>query len=338
MANTNCEACNELRTEVPELIVNGFDDDMCASLKNDTGLKTSSGNNDCTDFDTMNDCLIGNMETEIDDYDSCTWKDFMKKYISNDWTMFKGLICAICGIWQNIHDLWTTVRSFRLSKSGSTISLTSNLGSHGSVNDDDTTYELTKDGNTITLTGSDGTTNSVTDDDTTYTMALDDHTLTLTSSDGDEQSVTIPDSGGGGGSGVSYGLSINDHTITLEGSDGSRDSVTVPDENTRYQFHTKTYTLTNVSVVAGDTAVIDVSTPQPSGYTDTLYPMAVAGWTWEGTFASYLVTRYIQLVDRSGSPKVRVAVRNIASAASDGSHDADVTLYVEVFWYGGWTS
>lgn len=106
MAEVNCSACEELRQEVPLLLCNGFDDNMCASLKNDTGLSASSGHNDCTDLNNMNDCLVGNLEAEVNAYEVCDWKEFIKTLIPNIWTMFKGIICAICGIWTNIHNLW----------------------------------------------------------------------------------------------------------------------------------------------------------------------------------------------------------------------------------------
>lgn len=106
MANISCGACEDLRQEAPGLIVNGFDETMCASLKNDTGLSPSSGNNDCTDLNNLNDCLVGNMATEVESYDVCDWKDFMKQFIPNVWTTLKGIVCAICGIWTNIHSLW----------------------------------------------------------------------------------------------------------------------------------------------------------------------------------------------------------------------------------------
>ncbi len=111
MANRNCEACEDLRQDAPELIVNGFDSTMCASLKNDTGLKPSAGHNDCTDLDKMNDCFVGNMADEIEDYDVCDWKTFMQRFIPNLWTTLKAMICAICGIWSNIHSLWTNVNN-----------------------------------------------------------------------------------------------------------------------------------------------------------------------------------------------------------------------------------
>lgn len=110
MADFNCNACADLREDAPNLIVNGLGDAECTSLKNNTGLNPSSGNDDCTDLENMNDCLIGNMETEIDAYDVCEWKDYMKLFVNNVWTVFKGVICAICGIWTNIKNIWTAIR------------------------------------------------------------------------------------------------------------------------------------------------------------------------------------------------------------------------------------
>ena len=109
MANYNCEACEDLRQTDPNMIVNGFGDEECASLQNDTGLVPSSGHNDCEDLNNLNDCLVGNMETEVEAYDVCDWKTFMKQFIPNVWTTIKGIICAICGIWTNIHNLWDKI-------------------------------------------------------------------------------------------------------------------------------------------------------------------------------------------------------------------------------------
>lgn len=105
MANKNCQACAELQTDAPGLIVNGMTETECTSLANDTGLNPASGNNDCTDLNNMNDCLIGNMVDEIDAYDVCDWKEYTKNFVDNVWTVFKGVICAICGLWTNIHNI-----------------------------------------------------------------------------------------------------------------------------------------------------------------------------------------------------------------------------------------
>lgn len=105
MAERNCSACQELMNDAPNLIVNGLGSTEVTSLKNNTGLNPSSGNDDCTDLNNMNDCLIGNLESEVDSYDVCEWKDFTKNYVNNAWTVFKGVISAVCGLWTNVQRL-----------------------------------------------------------------------------------------------------------------------------------------------------------------------------------------------------------------------------------------
>lgn len=106
MASKNCAACDDLRQDAPLFVINGLGDTECTSLQNDTGLNPSSGNDDFTDLTNMNDCLVGNMAEEIDSYSSCDWKDYEKRFVPNVWTVFKGIICSIKGIWTNIYNLW----------------------------------------------------------------------------------------------------------------------------------------------------------------------------------------------------------------------------------------
>ena len=110
MANINCDACESLRQDAPLFVINGLGDDECQSLQNDTGLSTDNENNDFIDLNNMNDCMVGNMATEISAYDVCDWKAFMKKFIPNLWTVLKGIICAIAGLWTNVHTLWCWVQ------------------------------------------------------------------------------------------------------------------------------------------------------------------------------------------------------------------------------------
>lgn len=105
MIDYNCESCDELRQTAPNFVVNGITDTECASLGNNTGLNPSSGNDDCEDLNNMNDCLVKNMETEINSYTVCNWKDYMKALVNNLWTMFKGIICAICGLWNALDNI-----------------------------------------------------------------------------------------------------------------------------------------------------------------------------------------------------------------------------------------
>lgn len=107
---TNCSACNDLRENAADFLVNGVTDTACTSLKNDTGFNPSSDTTDCDDLNDANDCLIGNMTDEIEAYDICDWKTFMKKYIPNTYNVIKSIICAVCGLWSNVHSIWNSVK------------------------------------------------------------------------------------------------------------------------------------------------------------------------------------------------------------------------------------
>lgn len=105
----NCSACNKLQEDAPGFVLNGVTSTHCTNLKNNKGFNSGSGNNDCTDLNNANDCLIGNMADEIDAYGVCEWKTFTKNFIENLWNVLKAIICAICGLWTNIDNLWTKV-------------------------------------------------------------------------------------------------------------------------------------------------------------------------------------------------------------------------------------
>lgn len=108
-ATKNCNSCANLQENSPNFVQNGVTDTVCTALKNDKGFDASNGHNDCTDLNHANDCLIGNMEDEVDAYGVCDWKEFTKNFIHNLWSVIKAMICAICGIWTNIHNLWDKV-------------------------------------------------------------------------------------------------------------------------------------------------------------------------------------------------------------------------------------
>lgn len=103
---TNCKACDDLRTNAPNVLVNGVDATACNSLKNNTGFNPATSTDDCADLEDANDCLVGMMEEELDAYDVCDWKEYMAKFIPNVYTVLKGIICAICGLWTNISKIW----------------------------------------------------------------------------------------------------------------------------------------------------------------------------------------------------------------------------------------
>lgn len=347
-----CEACESLKQIDPNLVANGITDTECANLAEDKGL--SGTNTDCEDLNTMNDCLIGGMDEELELHDVCNWKDYMHKLVPNHWTMTKGIVCAICGIWEQIHELWRVTGRYTLSKSGNTITLTGPDGNHGSVTDDNTTYtmsqdatdghkititgsdgyskqvtipdnntkyDLVKSGNTITLVGSDGTRDDVTDANTKYTLSKTGSTIKLTGTDGATTQVTDAN--------TTYTLSQADgtHDITMAGSDGS--SYTVKD--TRYRLHTSTYTKTNVTIAPDSIGEVTLTCNKPPSVPTDLAPMAVAGWTLEnGTNVRKVSCRYIQLIDRQTNQcQVKAVFYNAATSST-----ASFNFMPEVLWWG----
>lgn len=104
-ATKDCGACKKLRDKSSELITNGVTSTICTNLKNNKGVALDDGAGDCTDLDQMNDCLIGNMEDELNAYEVCDWKRYMHKFIRNLWNMLRAMICAICGIWTHINTI-----------------------------------------------------------------------------------------------------------------------------------------------------------------------------------------------------------------------------------------
>ena len=111
MIDYECSSCEQLREDAPNFVVNGLGSTEETSLMNNTGLNPSSGNDDCEDLNAMNDCLVKNMETEIDSYNVCSWKEYMKALVGNLWTVNKGIISAICGLWTNIKNLRDAIKS-----------------------------------------------------------------------------------------------------------------------------------------------------------------------------------------------------------------------------------
>lgn len=110
MKEINCEVCEDLASYAIDLVSNGeVTEKVCTSLANDTGLNPDLTilHTDCEDLEDMNDCLIGRPEQDLEKYDNCEWRKFMKKFIANLHTFNKAVLCAICGIWTNIHNLWS---------------------------------------------------------------------------------------------------------------------------------------------------------------------------------------------------------------------------------------
>lgn len=103
----DCGACSDLKSLSPSFAANGVTTGICNSLKNDTGINPNLSvlHTDCQDLDLINDCLVGQMQDEVQKYEVCDWKKFMRRFIPNVRETIKSMICAICGLWTKVHDL-----------------------------------------------------------------------------------------------------------------------------------------------------------------------------------------------------------------------------------------
>lgn len=104
MATINCNSCSDLIETAPEFMSKGVTDTVCESLANNTGLNPSLSvlHDNCEDFETMNECMIGKKALDLKSYSSCDWKEFTKGLIENLFQYFKALNCSLCGLWKKV--------------------------------------------------------------------------------------------------------------------------------------------------------------------------------------------------------------------------------------------
>ena len=105
MSAKSCSACNDLRETSATFVQNGVTDAICNNLSKNLGLNSGKDHDDCEDLHDINDCLIANMDDEMDAFDVCEWKDFMHQYIPNNYETLKAMICSMCGQWDRMDDM-----------------------------------------------------------------------------------------------------------------------------------------------------------------------------------------------------------------------------------------
>lgn len=110
MREEYCEACETLKEDAYTFATKGVTTGVANRLKKDNGFASpSSVDTDCEALNIGNDCLIGGQEDTLENYDVCDIKVWLKESWANLHTMLKAMIAAICGLWENVHNLWTRV-------------------------------------------------------------------------------------------------------------------------------------------------------------------------------------------------------------------------------------
>lgn len=107
MSEMNCSACSELRENAPAFIRSGVTEEIAESLENNTGLNPNLSvlHDNCTDLNNANDCLVGRMADEVEAYDVCDWKVFMKDFIHNLYEVLKAILASMCGLWERSENI-----------------------------------------------------------------------------------------------------------------------------------------------------------------------------------------------------------------------------------------
>lgn len=119
-SGSGCCNLNAMDEETPlEKIRNGDEDfcfieitdQICKNLQNDEGIHPSAthSNTDCEDLTALNDLASAKLHNALMTLNMCDvdeYKCWLDSQVSWQWNVDKALICAICGLWKNIHDLW----------------------------------------------------------------------------------------------------------------------------------------------------------------------------------------------------------------------------------------
>lgn len=107
MSQPSCDACSNLREYNAQFIMNGVSDSVAESLQNNTGFNSCLDelHTDCEDLNDANDCLLGHMDDDVDNFEVCDWKDFMHNLLPNLYEVIKAIIAAVCGLWTKLEKL-----------------------------------------------------------------------------------------------------------------------------------------------------------------------------------------------------------------------------------------
>ena len=103
-----CSACNRLKENTPNFVVNGLTDDDCNSLNRNNGLAHQQLRptlNNCETLQDLVDCLIGQHADRIAGYNLCDIKDWLAGLSANLHQLMSAWVCNECGQWREIDEI-----------------------------------------------------------------------------------------------------------------------------------------------------------------------------------------------------------------------------------------
>jgi len=110
---TFCEACQWLRENAADFVVNGVNEQICNHLAEDRGidLNNTARQQNATDLQTLIDCLIGMHKDQLRGVDLCAIKDWLDRMMKNLWLLKTAWACNERGQWNNIWDIRNELNS-----------------------------------------------------------------------------------------------------------------------------------------------------------------------------------------------------------------------------------
>jgi len=111
----NCEACDDLRKDAPDLLMNGITDKICESLTKNRGLNPnlSTLHTNCEDIKKMISCFIDGHRESLKAADPCDWKKFVEEMLRNLTITLEAMGCSDCGQWLEIDKIWGAIKEIR---------------------------------------------------------------------------------------------------------------------------------------------------------------------------------------------------------------------------------
>jgi|GEM_PF-3765117 len=101
---------NKIQNGDEEFCFNEITDKICENLQNDEGIHPSAthSNTDCDDLSSLNDLATSKLHNALMVLDICNIDDYkcwLDSLLGWQWNIDKGIVCAICGLWSNIHKI-----------------------------------------------------------------------------------------------------------------------------------------------------------------------------------------------------------------------------------------
>lgn len=105
---------NKIRNGNEDFCFTEITSKICENLMNDEGINPSvkHSNTDCEDLAALNDLATGDLHNALMVLNVCDvneYKCWLDSLLSWQWNVDKGIVCAICGLWTNIHNLWEKI-------------------------------------------------------------------------------------------------------------------------------------------------------------------------------------------------------------------------------------